>query len=58
MGKSLRNAVEAYNGAVGTLEGRVMVTARKFADLKTTPLGVEITPLEPVETSVRAVGEE
>jgi hypothetical protein len=35
-----------------------MVTARKFADLKTAPLGVEIAPLEPVETSVRAVGEE
>ena len=58
VGKSLRNAVEAYNGAVGSLEGRVMVTARRFADLKTSPMGVAIAPLEPVETSVRAVGEE
>ena len=58
VGKSLEKAVEAYNGAVGTLESRVLVTARKFADLKTTPMGVEIAPLEPVETSVRAVGEE
>ena len=58
VGKGLRNAVEAYNGAVGSMESRVMVTARKFADLKTSPLGVEIATLEPVETSVRGVGEE
>jgi len=58
VGKSLEKAVEAYNGAVGSLESRVMVTARKFADLKTSPMGVEIAPLEPVETSVRAAGEE
>jgi DNA recombination protein RmuC len=58
VGKSLEKAVEAYNGAVGSLEGRVMVTARKFADLKTAPNGVEIATLEPVETSVRAVGAE
>jgi hypothetical protein len=32
-----------------------MVTARKFADLKTAPLGVEIAPLEPVEKSVRRI---
>ena len=58
VGKSLEKAVEAYNGAVGSLESRVMVTARRFADLKTSPMGVEIAPLEPVETSVRAAGEE
>ncbi len=58
VGKSLERAVEAYNGAVGSLETRVMVTARKFADLKTAPLGVEIAELEPVEKSVRAVTEE
>jgi hypothetical protein len=42
---------------VGTFENRVMVTARKFADLKTAPLGVEIAPLEPIEKSVRAMEE-
>jgi hypothetical protein len=31
------------------------VTARKFAELKTAPLGVEIAPLEPVEKSPRLV---
>ena len=53
MGKSLERAVEAYNSAVGSLESRVMVSARRFAELKTAPLGVEIPPLEPVERSVR-----
>jgi DNA recombination protein RmuC len=55
VGRSLERAVEAYNGAVGSFESRVMVSARKFAELKTTPLGVEIAPLEPVEKSVRAL---
>ena len=39
--------------AAGSSESRVMVTARKFADLKTAPLGVEIAPLEPVEKRPR-----
>jgi len=55
VGRSLERAVEAYNGAVGSLESRVMVSARKFADLKTAPMGLEIAPLEPVEKSVREV---
>jgi DNA recombination protein RmuC len=54
MGKALERAVEAYNAAVGSLEARVMVTARKFADLKTAPPGAEIAALEPVDKSVRA----
>jgi DNA recombination protein RmuC len=57
MGRSLERAVEAYNAATGSLESRVMVSARKFADLKTAPLGVEIAELEPVEKNVRAVCE-
>ena len=55
MGKALERAVEAYNAAVGSLEARVLVSARKFAELKTAPLGVEIAKLEPVEKSVRAM---
>ena len=58
MGTALERAVEAYNSAVGSLEARVMVSARKFADLKTAPLGVEIAKLEPVEKSVRAAQRE
>jgi DNA recombination protein RmuC len=53
VGCSLERAVEAYNGAIGSLESRVLVSARKFAELKTAPLGVEIAELEPVETGVR-----
>jgi hypothetical protein len=37
------------------MESRVMVSARRFADLKTAPMGVEISPLEPVEKSVRVL---
>jgi DNA recombination protein RmuC len=58
MGKGLERAVEAYNAAVGSLESRVMASARRFADLKTAPLGVEIAQLEPVDKSVRMVQEE
>jgi DNA recombination protein RmuC len=54
VGKGLERAVEAFNGAVGTFEGRVMVSARRFADLETAPLGVEIAELEPVDKKVRA----
>jgi DNA recombination protein RmuC len=53
VGLNLGRAVEAYNSTVGSLESRVMVSARRFADLKTAPMGVEIAPLEPVDKSVR-----
>jgi DNA recombination protein RmuC len=58
VGKNLERAVDAYNGAVGSFESRVMVSARKFADLKTAPLGLEIAPLDPVERNVRQVERE
>jgi DNA recombination protein RmuC len=55
IGQALDRAVEAYNGATGSLESRVMVTARKFDELKTAPLGVQIAPLEPVDKTARSV---
>jgi DNA recombination protein RmuC len=55
VGRNLERAVEAYNCATGSLESRVMVSARRFEDLKTAPLGVELPVLEPVEKAVRRV---
>ncbi len=53
VGRSLERAVESFNSASGSFESRVMVSARRFADLKTAPLGVEIAPLEPIDRAVR-----
>jgi DNA recombination protein RmuC len=54
-GRALDRAVEAYNAAVGSLESRVMVSARRFEELKTAPLGVQIPELEQVEKIARTL---
>lgn len=56
LGKGLERAIKSYNDAVGSLEGRVLVTARRFP-----ALGVaaqeEIPVLEPVEVARRSLRE-
>jgi DNA recombination protein RmuC len=52
VGKGLDRAVESYNKAVGSLESRVMVSARKFIELGA-PVTEEIAELNPIETTTR-----
>lgn len=51
VGRSLDTAVDAYNSAVGSLETRVLVSARKFRDLQVG--GEEHTPLETLDHASR-----
>jgi DNA recombination protein RmuC len=44
LGRTLQRAVEDYNAVVGTLEGRVLVTARRMRDLDVTD--GELAPVE------------
>jgi DNA recombination protein RmuC len=53
LGTSLGRAVESYNSAVGSLETRVLASARKFAELETAATGVTIEAPDPVDKSVR-----
>ena len=49
LGARLKSSLEAYNQAVGSLEGNVLVKARKFKELQATNGGEEIKALEPID---------
>jgi DNA recombination protein RmuC len=56
VGKGLNGAVAAYNKAVGSLEGRVLVTARRFVDMGVVGVGEkELSHPSPVDATTRAL---
>ena len=55
VGKNLGEAVGAYNKSVASMETRVLVSARKFRDLKAAGEDKEIGDLNPVESLPREV---
>ena len=55
VGRNLSSAVSAYNGAVGTLESRVLVTARRLKDKGVAP-SEELPEVQSVDETPRALG--
>jgi len=55
VGASLEAASANYNAAIGSLESRVLVSARKFKDLGATSQDAEIIELRAVEGGVRRI---
>lgn len=53
MGRSLTTAVDAYNKGIGSLESRVLVTARKFKELGAAASQLDIEDLEFIEKTPR-----
>jgi DNA recombination protein RmuC len=49
LGARLKSSLEAYNEAVGSLEGNVLVKARRFKELQAANGGEEIKALEPID---------
>ncbi|HEX3003205.1 MAG TPA: hypothetical protein VHO27_03270, partial [Angustibacter sp.] len=53
LGRTLHRAVEDYNALVGTLERRVLVTARRMNDLDLTSESLPV--VEPLESTPRTL---
>jgi DNA recombination protein RmuC len=55
VGKGLDRAMDAYNKATGTLESRVLVTARRFRDLEAAPADAELTAPDQIDHAPRSL---
>ncbi|MGC4085269.1 MAG: DNA recombination protein RmuC [Vicinamibacterales bacterium] len=55
LGARLTSSLDAYNRAVGSLEGNVLVKARRFKDLQAVPNAEDIERIEPVDRVPRAL---
>ena len=55
VGKGLQTAANAYDGAVRSMEGRLLPQLRKVEDMGGAAAGKEIVPPEPVNVSVREI---
>ena len=49
LGKNLGGAVQSYNQAMGSLEHRVLSSARKFKELGSVSQAADIVPLDPLD---------
>jgi DNA recombination protein RmuC len=57
VGSGLKRAVESYNDAIASLERRVLVSARKFRDLKASNAAQEIEGADTVDVMPRALAD-
>jgi DNA recombination protein RmuC len=58
LGRALAGSVAAFNASIGTLEGRVLVSARRLADLSVVDTHADgtLAPPEQILTTTRSVG--
>jgi DNA recombination protein RmuC len=55
LGKHLDNAVDSFNKAAGSLETRVLVSARRFKELQAAAPDKEMRPLDQIEHTTRSL---
>ena len=55
VGKNMEGALNSYNKAVSSLESRVMVSARRFKDMKAAPANKDLQEMQVIEASPRSL---